>query len=141
MSSLYALIDSSNIVQNLFTWDGVTQYDTPGYTKVPASGQPNAQIGGTYTNGVFTAPVAPPPSVPATVTAAQLKMALQAAGLLSNVTLAVNASPDPLVPIYWNNASSFDRADPRIVLLGAAVGQTPAQIDAAFNQAGTYPNV
>jgi hypothetical protein len=141
MSSLYALIDSSNIVQNLFTWDGVTQYDTPGYTKVPASGQPNAQIGGTYTNGVFTAPVAPPLSVPATVTAAQLKMALQAAGILAAVSAAVAASPDPLVAIYWGNASSFDRADARVAALGAAAGQTPAQMDAIFVAAAQYPAV
>lgn len=140
MSYLYALVDSSNTVKGIVLWDGVTQYDTPGYTKVPASGQPNAQIGGTYTNGVFTAPVAPPPSVPATVTAAQFKMALQAAGLLTSVTAAVAASPDPLVAIYWGNASSFDRADPRVVALASAINQTSAQIDAVFIAGAQYPD-
>ena len=137
--TLYALVSPTGIVLNLGGWDG--KADPSPNTLIDATGQPNAQIGGTYTNGVFTAPVAPPPSVPATVTAAQLKMALQAAGVLAAVSAAVAASPDPLVAIYWGNASSFDRADARVVALGAAVGQTPAQMDAIFIAAAQYPDV
>jgi hypothetical protein len=135
----YVSVSNGTVTLAGISWDGVTPYASPdGGTLVPSD---TANVGDTYDGTKFKAGPPPAPAVPATVTAAQLKMALQAAGLLSNVTLAVNASPDPLVPIYWNNASSFDRADPRIALLGAAVGQTPAQIDAVFNQAGTYPNV
>jgi hypothetical protein len=59
--SLYAVISPSNAVINLVTWDGVTPFDVTPNTLVSASGQPNAQIGGTYANGVFTAPSAPTP--------------------------------------------------------------------------------
>lgn len=60
-SSLYAVVSPSNMVQNLVLWDGVTTYNVAPNTLVPASGQPNAQVGGTYANGVFTAPAAPTP--------------------------------------------------------------------------------
>ena len=60
---------------------------------------------------------------------------------MTSVTAAVNASPDPLVPTYWNNASAFDHVDPRVVALGTAVGQTAAQMDAIFVAAASYPAV
>ena len=120
-------------------WDGVTPYASPDGGTLIASD--TANVGGTYDGTTFTAAPPPPPVVPATVTAAQLKMALQAAGILTAVTAAVNASTDPLVGIYWANASEFNRTDSRVIALGVAVGQTPAQIDALFIAAAQYPNV
>ena len=44
-------------------WDGVSVFNPgTGNTAVLATSQPNAQIGGTYANGVFTAPAAPTPA-------------------------------------------------------------------------------
>ena len=121
-------------------WDGVTPYASPDGGQLIASD--TANVGDTYDGSKFTTVAQPVVVVvPATVTAAQLKMALQAAGALAAVSAAVAASPDPLVAIYWGNASSFDRADARVVALGAAVGQTPAQMDAIFIAAAQYPDV
>jgi hypothetical protein len=62
MSSLYAVVDLSGNVINLVEWDGVTPYNVAPNTLVLATSQPNAQIGGTYVGGVFTAPATPPPA-------------------------------------------------------------------------------
>lgn len=59
MSSPYALVNTSNVVINMVQWDGVTTFNAAPNTLVLATGQPNAQIGGTYVGGVFTAPAAP----------------------------------------------------------------------------------
>lgn len=56
---IYALIDIAGHVINLVRWDGTTPYNVAPNTLVDATGQPNAQIGGTYAGGVFTAPAAP----------------------------------------------------------------------------------
>jgi hypothetical protein len=59
-SQPYAVVSSGNVT-NIVQWDGVTPYSAgTGNTLVSAVGQPNAQIGGTYSGGVFTAPAAPP---------------------------------------------------------------------------------
>jgi hypothetical protein len=67
-------------------------------------------------------------------------MALQAAGLLTAVNAAVSAATDPLIAIYWNNASTFERADPRVAALASAINQTSAQIDAVFIAGAQYPD-
>jgi hypothetical protein len=135
----YVSVSNGTVTLAGISWDGVTPYASPdGGTLIPSD---TANVGDTYDGTTFTAAPPPPPSVPATVTAAQLKMALQAAGILAAVSAAVAASPDPLVAIYWGNASSFDRADARVAALGAAAGQTPAQMDAIFVAAAQYPAV
>ncbi len=58
-STLYAVIAPGGVITNLVEWDGVTTYNVAPSTLVSAVGQPNAQIGGTYIGGVFTAPTAP----------------------------------------------------------------------------------
>ncbi len=60
--SLYAEISPSGAVINLVNWDAVTPFNVSPNTLVLAIGQPNAQIGGTYISGVFTAPAAPTPA-------------------------------------------------------------------------------
>jgi|GEM_PF-6279897 len=56
---LYAEIDPNGNVVNMVQWDGVTPYNVVPNTLVSATGQPNAQVGGTYLNGTFTPPAAP----------------------------------------------------------------------------------
>jgi hypothetical protein len=55
----YALVAPGGSVLNIVNWDGVTAYSVSPNTLVSAQGQPNAQIGGTYLAGVFTAPAQP----------------------------------------------------------------------------------
>ena len=135
----YVSVKSGTVTLAGIAWDGATPYASPDGGTLIASD--TANVGDTYEGTTFTPGPPPAPVVPTTVTAAQLKMALQAAGILTAVTAAVNASPDPLVGIYWANAGSFDRADPRVVALGSAVGQTAAQMDAVFVAAAQYPSV
>lgn len=70
--------------------------------------------------------------VPASVTRFQALAALSNAGLLANAQAAVNASTNPLVPLAWNNAQTFDRASPTIAALATALNLTSAQLDALF---------
>jgi hypothetical protein len=58
--ALYARVSGTTVV-NLVSWDGVSPYNVSPDVLVLATSQPNAQIGGTYANGVFTAPAAPAP--------------------------------------------------------------------------------
>lgn len=60
--ALYAVVNPSTLVINMVNWDGVTPYNVSPNTLALATSQPNAQIGGTYVNGVFTAPAAPAPT-------------------------------------------------------------------------------
>lgn len=62
MSTLYAEVTPTGTVINLVMWDGVTPFNVSPNTLVSAVGQPNAQVGGTYIGGVFTAPAALPPA-------------------------------------------------------------------------------
>ena len=102
----------NGVVTNMVLWDGVAPFtSSDGGTLVLAVGQPNAQIGGTYAGGVFTAPAAPTPpqgiifenspvtgatvSLPnAPQPQATLIVYLATAGTLAALTL--NAGPAPL---------------------------------------------
>lgn len=109
-SQLYALVNTSTVVINMVQWDGVTPYNVSPNTLVLATGQPNAQIGGTYVGGVFTAPSAPAasqgiifsnsPVTGATVPLpnapqpqAKLYAYLQPAATLATLTLTMPPSP------------------------------------------------
>jgi hypothetical protein len=91
-----------------------------------------AHIGDTYdpATGVFTTPPYVPP-VPDSVSMMQAQLALEAAGKLDAVTAAV-AAADAKTKIYWATATALHRDHPVVLALGAAVGLTPAQIDALF---------
>ena len=60
--ALYAIISPGGAVINMINWDGVSTYNVAPNTAVLATGQANAQVGGTYANGTFTAPAAPAPA-------------------------------------------------------------------------------
>lgn len=74
----------------------------------------------------------PPPVVPQSVSRFQALAALSNAGLLTQAQNAVNASTNPLVPLAWNNAQTFDRNSATVATLGPALGLTDAQIDSLF---------
>lgn len=53
----YAVISSStNIVENVIMWDGVTPWTTPTGCYTVAIGDSGAGIGWSYINGAFVAP-------------------------------------------------------------------------------------
>jgi hypothetical protein len=78
------------------------------------------------------------PAIPATITAAQAKCALQAAGLLTQVQAFVTASTDPTVAIYWNSAPTWTINNPTFLKLCTAIGYTTTQVDQLFTQAAAF---
>lgn len=110
MISEYAEVDPLGNVVNIVLWDGVAPFNVAPNTLVSAAGQPNAQPGGTYLNGTFTAPAAPAaaqgiifaqvPTAGGTVNLpnapqpqAKLFAILSPAGAISGLT--INAPPSP----------------------------------------------
>lgn len=74
--------------------------------------------------------------VPQQVTNYQARAALIASGLFEAVDTAVKAQgPASQAWQAWEYANVFLRTSPFIVEMGAALGQTPAQIDALFVEA------
>jgi hypothetical protein len=78
------------------------------------------------------------PTIPAVITAAQAKIALQKAGLLTQVQNFINASTDPAVPIFWNSAPQWERNNPTMLALCTAIGFPSTQVDQLFAQAAQY---
>ena len=80
-------------------------------------------------------PAAEVVQVPTSVTMRQARLALNAAGLLSSVTAAINAMSSPAKEealITWEYSSELHREHPLVAALGAALGLNGAQIDALF---------
>jgi hypothetical protein len=76
----------------------------------------------------------PPPAivVPTSVSRFQALAALSNEGLLTSVQNAVNASTNPLVPLAFNNAQTFDRDSATVATLAAALNLSSAQLDSLF---------
>jgi hypothetical protein len=80
---------------------------------------------------------APAPTIPEAVTPRQIRLALIGIGVFPEaITSALGSIPDQ-VPrakalAEWEFATEVARAHPLIGMLGAALGQSPAQIDALF---------
>jgi len=89
-----------------------------------------AQIGWTYSGGVFTAP-ASVVEVPQTVSMRQARLALLAANLLNSVEIAMQ-SADQASQIEWEYATEVQRNSPLVVGMTAALGWTSEQVDALF---------
>jgi hypothetical protein len=134
------------------TWPDLTEHGYPGVgywpivtetpTYDPATqvlGAPTQTVDAVNKQVISTPSVlaAPPPPVPQSVSRAQALAALSNAGLLTQAQNAANASTNPLVPIFWNNAQTFDRNSATVATLGGALGLTDAQIDSLFIAAST----
>jgi hypothetical protein len=96
----------------------------------------NVDHGWSLVGGVWTAPPEPAPTpinpVPQSITRFQALAALHNAGLLTQVQAAINASTDPLVPLAWNNAQSFDRNSPMLAALSVALSISATELDQLF---------
>lgn len=89
------------------------------------------------TGGVAERPfVAPPPSVPHSVSPRQARLALRAAGLLDAAETAIAAAGEDAL-ISWEYATEFVRTEPLIEAMRVALGLTVAQIDDLFRDAAT----
>jgi hypothetical protein len=75
------------------------------------------------------------PAAPVVVSFRSLAFALLQAGLYEQVKTAALATPEG--EIWWNTAQSttVHRDHPFVIALGAAIGQTPEQLDAIFASA------
>ncbi len=76
-----------------------------------------------------------------TITRAQAKAALIINGLIGQVQPAIDAISDPLQKALaqndWDERLTFERNNPTLVGMAAALGMTDAQLDALFVQAST----
>lgn len=130
----YAII-TDGIVINIIVADAAF---AAGVGAIPAQ---DAGIGWSYSGGVFTAPAAPAPVVPASVTRRQARQALLLAGLLDSVDPAIAAIADPteraMAQIEWQDSQDFERHRPLLVSLATALGLDSAALDQLFITAST----
>jgi hypothetical protein len=76
-------------------------------------------------------------SLPA-ITARQLRLWLNGAGLLEQIPALIAALPEPqrtTAQIEWEFSSDYQRDHPLVTQLGAALGMTSADMDLAWKQA------
>lgn len=80
---------------------------------------------------------APPPAgVPQTVTRFQALAALHLDGKLTAVQAIMAAPETPmLAKLAWENALTFERSSPTLLMLAAAIGMTSQDLDALFTEA------
>jgi len=67
----------------------------------------------------------------ASLSRAQFKLALLAAGYLDDIEAAYPSWPRN-IQIMWDDSSTFDRMHPDLIQLGEAMGYTDEQMDALF---------
>jgi hypothetical protein len=132
---IYAIIDNGIVTNRIELSDDAQWQPEEGQLVVEEGYEPYA-IGGSYVDGVYTAPpqeasVAPQVS---SVTPRQARLALLAAGLLPQVETAVNAAGGA-TKITWEYATIINRSDALIENIGTALGLTDAAIDLLFTQA------
>jgi hypothetical protein len=134
----YALVDTTSTVTNRIVLDDPAAWSVPeGYTLVLET--TDFEIGGTYSNGVYVPPPAPPTPiapVPKSVTPKQARLALSAAGLLTQVNAMVRVAPEA-TQIAWDYGLSVDRNDPMLLTLVSQITppMTDAQVDQLFVEA------
>jgi hypothetical protein len=78
-----------------------------------------------------------PPQVPAQVTRRQMLTALHRVGLLTSIQAAIDASGDFELRLAFDEALEFERGNPMLASMAAALGKTEADLDAIFILAAT----
>lgn len=84
--------------------------------------------------------IVPPPSIPASISARQIRLWLVRNGIsLAAVDAAIDAITDAVtrdsVKVEWEYAPYVERSHPMLVPLAAALGLTEQQVDQAFVEA------
>jgi hypothetical protein len=129
----FAIIDAGRVTN-------IIESDAEFAASIGAIDATGAIIGWLWDGETFTAPTPPPAIVPQSVTMRQARLALLQAGLLSNVTSAINALPSPqkeAASIEWEYSQTVERNRGFVLLLGAALGLTETQLDDLFILAST----
>lgn len=85
---------------------------------------------------VWPDPPTPPVVVPESVSPRQIRQALTAAGLRNAVESAISAA-DQDTRDWYEFATTFERAHPRVAALAAALNVTAQQLDALWVLAGS----
>ena len=95
-------------------------------------------IGWLWNGSALTAPAAPPPAitVPAEISPRQIRQALTAVGLRDAVESAV-AAADQDTKDWWEFATTFERAHPRVISMADGLGVPALQLDALWMLAGS----
>ena len=126
-----AAIITNGVVTNIIEVHAL--YDWPGC--ISATG---ADIGSHYTNGVFTAPAAAAPSVPASVTRYQLRTVLRrmpatsgTGTLFTQIDSTLTAQGGDALAA-WQEATEITRSGTLVNQTGAAFGFTSSQLDDLF---------
>ncbi len=85
---------------------------------------------------IIASRLAPQNPVPQTVTRFQALAALHLAGKLTAVEAIMAAPETPtLAKLAWDNALSFERNSPTLLMLAGAIGMADADLDALFTEA------
>ena len=87
-----------------------------------------AKMGDSYINNVFIAPSAPPESIP-TLTMRQARLALLAAGLLSQVESAITTAEHR---IWWDYSTTVERTNPLVCSVLDSLGKSASEINTLF---------
>ena len=115
----YAVRDGNGVTLNCVAWDGSSPWTPP--------------LGTTVTLTATCAIAQTAPGVPQSISIAQAKAALYNAGLLDAANAAV-AAAGGLAAIAWGpgGVTQINRSDTLVANIAAALGLTPAQVDALF---------
>lgn len=129
----YAIIESGKVIN---VTEGPSEQILsilPGAIEIPVE-IPQVGIGWGWDGSDFSPPVLPK-YVPKEVTMRQARLALHAAGLLSNVAVVIDALSEPTktqANIEWEYSNTLIRSNSFVQTLGAALGLSSTQIDDLF---------
>jgi hypothetical protein len=119
----------------------ITEYvtDSPeALSAIADMSQPkNVMISGSVTQVMTGSDYVAPIQIGISVSAWQLRKALNQLGLRSAVEAAVTASTDQDIKDGWAYAGTFNSDDPLVTTMGTALSQTPVKMYALFELAST----
>lgn len=121
-------------------WQDVRPEHASSYVEVTDDGVYSNWTKYRYVNSQFEiAPIVsvPTPLIPTSVTRRQFKLALLGIDLLDDVEAMISASGDRALQINWEEALEFERGNPFVAQMTAALGKTEADVDALFILAAT----
>lgn len=138
-----ARIQSGTVI-NTEVWDAVPVRDGFTFVELP-EGSPVC-AGWLYVNDEFVEPDPAPPTVPASVTQAQFRLAVltlhgadtaRLATAIDAVVLALPVQDQEFARLRWNYTERATRTDSVLISVCGELGLSSAQIDAVFILANT----
>jgi hypothetical protein len=119
----------------------ITEYVTDSSEALAAiadMSQPKSvMISGSVTQVITGSDYIAPIQIGISVSAWQLRKALNQLGLRAAVEAAVTSSTNQDLKDGWSYAGTFNSDDPLVVAMGTALGKTPSQMLALFELAST----